>query len=411
MLEDILKREDVKDFLNEVLLDERYSKSLATSNLKEIDNIPNQYSLLIVMDAIMKFSILFNDEDLIENFLLQLRRMLKKIDNYKSLVYGIYKLFASMTAKKLDLNNIDSPENKKKILEYTYNNYIVNGYCFHAFPYNYKDIVIEQGIDPLNYSYDVNDLKQINNMFNNHNFKNVITKDLDEIDHYITITDSGAMAYFYAFASPKYFSDLCATSKYMSDNKKYDNSAFYKKDFTTCRKNLMTLCREADMSSNESYLVINNLIKEWKRLDIDNAKPTIAFIKRNAVGRDFLKDYRQILDTSKKIDIVDSMAKILDSRNNSDKRYTPLSKEEIKVEIFPSYRDVYYNEEIFYKEESNEININNINIEEELPIISSNKGIVFNAVNNYGRATFFFLLGTLFITLGLTVAVLIGIYR
>ena len=41
MLEDILKREDVKDFLNEVLLDERYSKSLATSNLKEIDNIKN----------------------------------------------------------------------------------------------------------------------------------------------------------------------------------------------------------------------------------------------------------------------------------------------------------------------------------------------------------------------------------
>lgn len=405
----ILERADVKELLHRVLTDKRFTNKLSTFSPHGEDYVNNQYSLLIVMDALIKFSIIIDDKNLLESYILQLRRILKKLDSHRDIIYGVNKLLVQVVSAELQITDPDTEENKKKILEYVYDKYIINGYCFHSFPSIFQNKVQEFGIDPLNYDLPVNKLKQMKYIFANHGYPEVIVKDLEDNPH-ITITDSPAMAYYYAFASPKYISDLVATNKYLTNENLYDRSAYYQKDYVLCRDNLINFCKHCKLSLNEGSIIIKNFVSEWNRLDLSNSKPCIAFIKRSAVDRNYLNDYRKILENSKDKDIVYSVASILESRFTEDKRYTPLNTKEIKIEIMPSYRDIFINQDVFEEiREKQQVIRDENNIEDLRNKIDPNYLKI--AVNNYGKSTIMALVGALLIALGATIMILFTYYK
>ena len=91
MLEKILSRTDVEEFLHEVLNDQKFNlDNNGLSSNKKDEDIKNLYSLITMMDAIIKFSIIVDNEEFFEEYLLQLRRMLKRIHNVEDLEYGQY---------------------------------------------------------------------------------------------------------------------------------------------------------------------------------------------------------------------------------------------------------------------------------------------------------------------------------
>ncbi len=400
-----MRRADVKEFLHEVLIDERfYNKT--SPEMKEKGSYPkSEYSLILVIDAIIKYTILFDTEDLVDEYILQLRRFMKKCENYEDLVEGINRVIGKITAVilKIDLEEIETSENKKRILSYIYNRYITNGYVFHSIPGIYNNQVEENGLDPFDFNDNNEKLREIKNILEKHNGKNVITKDLKDTS-YITITDSPAMAYHYALSSPYYLSELTATSLYMENEKKYDRSAYFRKDFKASEKNIEQLCRDLELSNNEATIILSYFVEEWKRLEVTTKEPTLVLIKRSSVNKNYLKDYRKILDTCDKEELSYSISRIIDSKIKDEKRYTPIAKENLKVITLPKYREIYYNSMDFIEQVEEEKE----EIKEEMP---ERVNVRMEVVNAYGNASILALLGVLLIALGATITILLTIYK
>ena len=405
MLEKILSRTDVKDFLHEVLNDQKFNLEDASPDNKNKD-IKELYSFITMMDAIIKFSIIVEKEEYFEEYLLQLRRLLKRIHNIEDLEYGVNKLICKVVSLSLNISDIDDSVNKKTIISYIYDKYIVNGYMFYGFDSSLKDSFSINGIDPRNIDVPVEKIKQINHLFNNRGLNNFIKYTFED-DVHVMLTDSPALAYFYALSTPRYLLDICANSEYMNDGN-YDTYAFYRKDYDTCRSNIIKYSKAMRLSMNEASIMLQTLTSEWNRLDISNSKPCIAFIKRKSLDKNYLKDIRNILMSVESEDIVLSIGKIFKSNMDFEKRYTPISSDSFDIKVMPSYKELYtVAEELIFNEES-EIRLNEFyfdDLEEEMKV-----NYLSNAVNNYGKSTILGLVGMLMIALGATLIILFAYY-
>lgn len=406
MLSRILNRADVKEFLHEVVLDERFNSKKCPETYEKTTYPKTEYSLILMMDALIKYAILFDTDDLVDEYILQLRRFMKKCESHRDLAEGINKLLGRITAVilKIDLEEVETPSAKRKILTYIYEKYIINGYVFHSFPSIYQNRVEENGLDPLEYKMDLNKLKEVKEIIRKHNIKEVITKDLTDTS-YITITDSPALAYHYALSSPSYLSELTATSTQMENEKIYEREAYLHKDFQKAEENIEKLCSNLGLSNSESTVFLETFVEEWKRLDITNSTPMIAFIKRESLNKNYLKDYRKILETCEKEELSYSIEQIMTSRIDNEKRYTPIKRQDIKIERLLSYKEIYYNDDDFKEELPL---IDQKIIKEEMP---KRVNIRNEVVNAYGNASILALLGVLLIALGATITILLAIYK
>ena len=289
MFDKILSKTLVKDLLHEVIRDVRFTST--KEGTTEDFGIDNFCGLLVVMDAIYKYSIIVVDETYFEEYIVQLRRMLKRLDNHKDLENGVNRLINKFTAKVLNIEDMESVDGKRTILSYIYNKYIVDGYVFYGFNSSMKD-AFNRGIDPRNIYTPIEKLRQINHFFNNRGFINFIDVN-DDDDEYIVLTDSFALAYFYAMSSPKYLKDICCNDKYMNGND-YDLMAIYRGDYEKARENVIKYSHEVRLSLHEGEVMLEVLTNLWNKFNISNSKPSVAFIKRRSVDMNYLKDIRDI---------------------------------------------------------------------------------------------------------------------
>lgn len=357
----------------------------------------NQYSLMIVIDFLIKYSIVIKDINNFSYCIEELKKLVYNYNNHKELVLYSNELLGELIRLKLNLTDKTSNDNKRKILSYLYEEYIVNGYMFHSFPSAFKELVEEKGIDTNDYSYPLFYMKKLYYIFKNHKYDEMIPDYLLDGITSISITDSPAMAYYYAFRSPQYFCNLVATSKYYKDNPCYDYEAYYRKDMEACRNNLLLLAKHLNMTDKEKDTVITAFEKQWNLLDASNSFSEIAFISRKEVGKDSLDDIDEIIKKSKYEDLVIGIARITDSRYSHVRRYTPLLPLSFTVKTFPSYREVK-NNKFIVKEKEKQVEKN------EVPTVVFNKNV------SYGYASIISLLGLLFISLGCTLFIIFRYY-
>ena len=353
---------------------------------------------MIVMDFLIKYNIVIKDLVNFPYCIEELRKITSCYTDHKELVIWCNSLLGELIRVKLKLTDKTSYENKRKILVYLYEEYIVNGYMFHSFPSTFKDLVEEKGLDPKDYIYPVFYMKKLYYIFKNHKYDDMIPKYLLEQIASIAMTDSPAMAYYYAFRSPQYFCELTATSKYYKDKKEYDKEAYYRKDKEACKNNLVLLAKHLNMTDKEENTVLTAFEKQWDILDASNSLPQIAFISRKEVGKDKLNDIDDILHKARVEDLVIGIARITDSRYAHVKRYSALLPLTFTVKTFPSYREVKNNKFIEKKEpvkEEKQENLTNYSSRYE---------------KSYGYASIFSMLGLLFISLGCTLIIILRYY-
>ena len=398
MPNEIFKRADVLAILHKTLEDEKslYKVSVFSPNGEKYGY--NQYSLMIVMDFLIKYNIIIKDLVNFPYCIEELRKITSCYSDHKELVIWCNSLLGELIRVKLKLTDKTSYENKRKILVYLYEEYIVNGYMFHSFPSTFKDLVEEKGLDPKDYIYPVFYMKKLYYIFKNHKYDDMIPKYLLEQINSIAMPDSPAMAYYYAFRSPQYFCELTATSKYYKDKKEYDKEAYYRKDKEACKNNLVLLAKHLNMTDKEEETVLTAFEKQWNILDASNSLPQIAFISRKEVGKDKLNDIDDILHKARVEDLVIGIARITDSRYAHVKRYGALLPLTFTVKTFPSYREVKNNKFIEKKEpvkEEKQENLTNYSSRYE---------------KSYGYASIFSMLGLLFISLGCTLIIILRYY-
>lgn len=387
----ILKNKKILKILN---------KTLTSPKNKEY----NQYSLFTVIDFIIKYQIIIEDEQYDEDLVTKLEQIITNYQTHQELILSLNNLLVNLICKKLNIKDKEDNNNKKEIIKYVYDKYIVNGYFFHSFPSSIKKQIEENGLTQEIEIIQNNNLKQINHIFNNHNYKDIANKNLDTKTSAIHITDSPALAYYHANNTPSALGEITASSKYYKYLKtSYDKEAFYKKDYQACKGNVLKLSKHLNMTEKEKKTVMEALTKEWQKLDLINSKPTIAFIKRSALSKNSLKDIEKTIELSEQEDIIFTIARITDSKYRVLRRYTSIDKEDIKIYTLPSYNEI-----INYKEE--ETVILNLSSHKKLEEEEIEVNIATNNLSySYGRANIVALLGALLISLGLTISIILKV--
>ena len=260
---EIFRLPEILNLLHDTLEDERTINKVSVFSPNGEKYGYNQYSLMIIMDFLIKYSIVIKDTKNLSYCMEELKKMVYSYNDHKELVLWSNELLGELIRLKLNLIDKTSNENKRKILSYLYEKYIVNGYMFHSFPSAFKELVEENGIDAKDYSYPVFYMKKLYYIFKNHKYDEMIPEYLLGGINSISITDSPAMAYYYAFRSPQYFCNLVATSKYYKDNASYDYEAYYRKDMESCRNNLLFLAKHLNMTDKEEETVITSFEKQF----------------------------------------------------------------------------------------------------------------------------------------------------
>ena len=390
-LSELFETDQILNFLHNVLVKKDLKKDDLPFRHSKATSYVNQYYLCVVVEFLIKYHILHQGSQDIFSFASQLEQVFQTSPNYKTFLIQSNRLLATSIQQKLQLSDQLSVENKKKILAYAYEHYIQNGYCFHSIPSSLEDVIKKDGLSKKE-GYPLSDqIIKIDHIFEKYGIDNIFGIEPEfQKKEYFEITDSPSMAFFHALETPMYFCYFTSYSNLEDDSMNQD--AYYLKSMELCSNNIELLCNKKGLTDQEKDTVMNYFHEQWKLLDASNLVPMIVLMKRKVVGRDFLKDYEEIMKYCDEQDIIYSLSKIMDSRYPNDRRYTKVIPAELEICKFPSYeRIITYEKKI------------------EKPPVPQEKQEEKIKKNNHGYADVIALSGILMITLGLT-WILVSIY-
>ena len=404
----LLKNEHLLSILHNVLMNETTKNKVSNVSINGESYSYNRYSLLITMDIVIKYKIIINDDIYNNYFLNKLDTITNNYINHGDLIIKGNSLLIDLVSNKLNLTTTKT-EDKKEILKYIYDKYIVNGYCFHSFPSIFKEKTEEVGLTQDVDIKELNDLKKIDYIFSNHNYNNIISRDLKEKSRAIYITDSPAMAYYYAFRSPEYMAELTSLSKYYNYLKDYNKDAFYLKDYHKCKSNLASLCQHVNMTTKEETTILKTFDRRWKALNLSESLPCIAFIKRSDLAKNYLSNIDDIINSVDTIDLNILVSKITDSKYPIIKRYSNINSLDLTVITMPSYREIKNNKFIIKDKPKAVVTPITREAYQEEKVKKEKLNFNYKYAFSYGNANVVALTGLLLITLGMTLTIIINV--
>ena len=404
----LLKNEQLLSILHNVLMNETTINKVSNVSIKGESYSYNRYSLIITMDLVIKYQIIINDETYNNYFLSKLSTITNNYNNHEDLIIKGSSLLIDIVSNKLNVTTTKT-EDKKEILKYIYDKYIVNGYCFHSFPSVFKRKTEEDGLTGEIDIKELNDLKKVDYIFSNHNYKNIISRNLKEKSRAIYITDSPAMAYYYAFRSPEYMAEITSLSKYYNYLKDYNKDAFYLKDYHKCKSNLASLCQHVNMTTKEETTILKTFDRRWKALNLSESLPCIAFIKRSDLAKNYLSNIDDIINSVDTIDLNILVSKITDSKYPIIKRYSNINSLDLTVITMPSYREIKNNKFIIKDKPKAVVTPITREAYQEEKVKKEKLNFNYKYAFSYGNANVVALTGLLLITLGMTLTIIINV--
>lgn len=373
MLDDILSNENVSKLIKEVVNNNRYNKKEDANYLEFIDN---EQALFILIDALYKYRMIINDKYLFNDFVVQLNLVFRKITNFDDITNGINKLITKFTIIKLGYKEKEE-EHRDEIIKYVYDKYITDGYLFHSINDVYIKDIIENGFIPQKYNNLYDKFIKLQGMLKD----DVISKDFTLKS--ISFTDSFEKAYFYASHSPLYFYGLLCGNDLIK--KEEDKKAYLFNDYEGCLKNINKIISRLELNDEKAKYLRNVFNEEWKLINKSNSGPTIMAIKRNLILKEDINLDKIIND--KNIKLVDAISKIIDSRHESINYEDKIDAKDILFIRLPSYKSFVIERKI---------------VKEEVP----KKEVKIESNNNYGKASILMIVGSILITLGVIITII-----
>ena len=112
-MDEILQREDVKNVISEIKNNEKYYMK----NSADIDKYyADDIALYIFYEALLKYYIIFKNNDNIGEYIYDVELLYRKIDSIEDIRFGISKLIVKYTNKKLKLEE----ENRELIISFVF---------------------------------------------------------------------------------------------------------------------------------------------------------------------------------------------------------------------------------------------------------------------------------------------------
>ena len=252
MLDEYLRRGDVSSFIDNILFNERYfhKKMNHIANIKSISE--NVLALFIFYSALFQYKVIVDNIYLFDDFLEQLERLYRKIDNYNDLEVGIHHLIGRMVADNYHIKDVLDHDNCTMLLKYIYDRYIENGYYFHGFSSTYFNDLNKNNFQPEVYYNFYDRFEKINSIFSKVNSNIKIEKDFSKKEVYFT--DDFIMGCYYSYFSPMFYTDFLL---------KFSKKDFYQ--YKECLKKLKTYLDSEFFTKDDKEFIIS-LIEDEKRL-------------------------------------------------------------------------------------------------------------------------------------------------
>lgn len=276
MIDNLLENEFVKRFILDIKTSEKYF-------LKKFDDIhryPFEISKEIVLftfyEALFKYKIIISDEEYLNDYLNDLDRLFKKIVNFQDINDGINKLICKFVASKLRIADMTTPEAREKIVTYIFNNYCVNGYLYHGFSTVYEDDLKEVGFIPGVYNNLYSKMSEVNKIYKKYNDE-AFCKDFG--NYQVFFTDNFVDACYYSLYSPKYF------YKYLMDTlekSKIEKRTYLDNNFDKCFIDVKKYL-EKEFEENDRNRVKEIIKEEWNLLNSVDRKASLMVVKRNLI--------------------------------------------------------------------------------------------------------------------------------
>ena len=328
MLNDVLSRENVNKLLKELVNNNRYNKKNVEGSVDYLRYVDNELALFVAVDALYKYKMIIDDNNLLNDFVEQLNLLFRKVDNFGDINTGINRLITKFVVLKLGYKEKEE-EKKQEIINYVYDKYINNGYIFHAINDVYENNIQSNGFIPQNY----------NNLYKEFiGVQEIVGKDILDADFKsdeVSFTDSFEMAYFYAVNSPLYFYKLICDNELIT--KLEDKKAYLYNSYEECLKNINKISNKLELNTEKSEKLKEVFDKEWELINKTNYCPTIMAIKRNLVLKDSGSIHSSI---NYDLSLSEVIGKIMNSKYNDIKYSNKIDSSNITFIKLPSYNSL-----------------------------------------------------------------------
>ena len=377
MLDEYLERADVILLMNRIGIVEKYYAKEVDDSLMTLAT-PKDIALFNFYDALYKFKVVIDDINLFDNFIVDLEKLYKKIDNFQDISLGINKLICKLVAEKLNIKYIDDDLSKKEIISYVFNRYIVDGYYIYGFNNLYSNDVKSHGFVPERCNTFQN-MIEINKIFAKYGINDFFDNDFSKNDIYYT--DSFLMGCYYSLYYPTFFYNSLVNSPFFDSNIVEDISL--KESYSSLKKSLKRFINSTNISDKEEDFIIKSIDNYWNGLH-NNKNMSLLLVKRRLI-----KSTKSRMDEfiNNDQDVYENIDRILNSK------YINISFN----------KDLYNNFEVIdlkYFKEFNPVLIDD-NTKKETFIDK------FEVDNAYGKVSILIIVGSLLISLGVIATIIL----
>lgn len=385
MLDDYIKRDDVKRIINELINNHRYYDKPFNSGNVYSRYILNEMALYTFYDALIKYKIVLDDIFLFDEFLEQLEKIYNKLNNYDDIEIGINKLIGKMVAIKLEIKDPNEQISKKQLISYVFNRYILDGYYIHGFSTIYFNDIKNRGLIPNNYKNYYNSMNEVNNIFIKYGY-NLIDKDFNS--NKIYYTDDVIMACFYSICSPGYFHDLLFNHELFGN--KVKRNGYLANDFDLSTRYIKNFMNDKRFSNLDKKYVLSIIKNEWDLIHKSKRKIDLLFVPRKLLNDGNKPDINNFLDDDR--DVYEIVDRLLSPKNGNITSSRVLNRDEIRLVQLNDYYEI-------------DENTREITLDLDAELLKLDKDEEFS--DNCGSASVFIILGSLFITLGVIMSIVI----
>ena len=385
MLDEYFIKSNVIRLIKEIRNNERYFNKKSDHSTDSFIHIGNEAALYIFYDALYKYKIIIDDEFLFDDYLEQVEKLYRKLDNFESIKFGINKLICGTLITKFNIEDISKIESKEKIIKHVYDRYIRNGYFIHGFNSIYVDDIRNNGFNPEEYENYYDRFSKINSIFEKYNCSNVINKKFNEKDVYFT--DDIVMGCYYSSYAPLFFYKLLFNEEVFGKGIRKDNCLH--SECIEINRHLKRFMNNNSFKDEDKKYILDLVEDEYNLLHRNKERISLLLVKRSDI---FSKDAREEDFLRDSNDIYEVIDRMLSPKYNNLEHNKFISKDDLKILVLDSYIDL--------EEEKKKIQ------KEEEKLRKKEKEVNDDFNNKYGSVSLFLLLGALFISLGVIIMVI-----
>ena len=381
MLDEYFQMKSVKSFIKDLKTNDCYfAKNHSFSNHSL--TVSYELALYIFYDALFKYKMIIDDLDMFDEYLDQVRKVYRKFNTFEEVRFGIHKVLTRMTAVKYDIHDWRM-DDREELITLIYDKYIRDGYIFHGFSSGYKDIIMNNEFVPERYENQYDKFVKIRDIFKKYK-KDVLLKDFDLKK--VFYTDDILLGCYYSMYAPFYFFNFLTDSDVLGRRVRIED--YLIGDYYHLIRPLKRFMSNNMFKEEDEKFILDTVYDEWSHVTDSKRELCLLAVKRSKIITDevrlstFLKD---------KKDIFEVIDRLLSSKYNSILSGKIIPKSDIQVITVPDYYEQMSEVKLKVKDE-------------EVLQLENNIGKEF--LNAYGNVSILLILGSLFVSLGVILSII-----